>query len=179
MIQQRALVSITILQQVTIRDGAELVPGIDPAADEISRPTTTSAGPAWRRRLGGCTSTQRAANLIVAPNTPTNVREAAMKVIGQPAGDRARRNHGARLVAPRIAMGQRDNLPSACRRCVRAPLPDSAPTDPAARPGVPISLSALPGVLHADDESAANEEKRTARRTRSAVDHGTIGRGER
>lgn len=179
-----ALVSITILQQVTIRDGAELVPGIDPAADEISRPTTTFCRPGnGGAGSVGCTSTQRAANLIVAPNTPANVREAAMRVIENNLLAIAPDETTAlAFVAPRIAMGQRDNLAQRLSAMRAGAAPGFSADGLLLRgQGVPISLSALPGVLHADDESAANEEKRTLLGgTRLGLwINGTIGRGER
>lgn len=179
------LVSVSILQQVTIRDGVELVPGIDPAADQVSRPTTIFCGPGnGGSGSAGCASTQRAANLIAAPNTPDEVRRVATLVLENNLLAIAPDETTAlAFVAPRIATGQRDNLAQR-QAAMRAGAAPGFSTDGLTLRGngVPLSLSALPAVLGVDDdESAANEERRTLLGgTRLGLwVNGTIGRGDR
>jgi uncharacterized protein YhjY with autotransporter beta-barrel domain len=161
-----AIVAVTIAGRVTIRDAAEVVPGIDDAASEISVATTEfcrgNGGGAGR---AGCVQTQRAADLVADLNTPTAVREAASTVLENNLLAIAPDETTAlAFVAPRLATGQRDNLAvrlNAMRTGDQSGKLSASGLNFVSN-GLPVSLSALPMILGVDDdESAANEEKRT------------------
>ncbi len=161
-----ALVAVTILGRVTIRDAADIVPGIDPAANEASSATTAFCrGGGGGAGSVGCRATQRAADLIADPTTPSAQRELAIAVLENNLLAIAPDETTAlAFVAPRLASGQRDNVAQrlSAMRHGHAAGKLSADGLTLVGNGVPISLAGLPALLHAqDDESAQNEERRT------------------
>ncbi len=180
------IVAVTIAGSVTIHDAAEIVPGIDRAASEISIATTEfcrgNGGGAGR---AGCSATQRAADLIADPSTPIAVRDAATTVLENNLLAIAPDETTAlAFIAPRLASGQRDNL---AQRLTAMRGGDQGGRLSAAgltvlSNGFPVSLSALPAILGVDDEeSASNEEQRTLLGgTRLGIwINGTVGSSER
>ena len=181
-----ALVSASILPRVTIDDGAGQIPGIDPAAASVVTATTTFCGRAGGGSDSvGCRETQRAADRLADPTTPAAERDAATAVLENNLLAIAPDETTAlAFVAPRIASGQIDNVALRLAALRSGGGSGSVSTDGLLlrNGGVPMSLSALPAVLRAgDDESIANEEKRTLLGgTRLGVwINGTIGAGDR
>ncbi len=160
------IVVISILSQVTIGDGAGGVPGIDPAADQVSMATTdfcgSQGGGAGR---AGCAATQNAAGLIANPDTPASVRENAIAVLENNLLAIAPDETTAiAFVAPLLANGQNNNLSGRLAELRRA---DAGGTVSVGGltfvgNGIPLSLGSLNSLLKVDDDdSARNEEKRT------------------
>ena len=161
-----ALVAVTILGRVTIRDAAEIVPGIDPAASEISAATTAFCRPGGGGAgQVGCAETQRAADIVANPLTPAAEREAATIVLENNLLAIAPDETTAlAFVAPRMASVQRDNLAQRLVAMRSADQGGTLSTDGLSMisNGLPVSLSGLPKLLHiGDEESAQNEERRT------------------
>lgn len=180
------IVAVTITGATTIYDAAEIVPGIDTAASEISFSTTifcrANGGGAG---TAGCRETQRAADLIDDPSTPGAVRDAATVVLENNLLAIAPDETTAlAFIAPRLAAGQRDNLSQRLAALRSADLGGtmSASGLSVVSNGLPVSLGGLPFMLGLDDETSANnEEQRTLLGgTRLGLwVNGTIGGGER
>lgn len=161
-----AIAVVSISSTATIDDGANVIPGIDSAADEVSMATTqfcssTGGGNAQP----GCAATQRAADLLANPNTPASVRENASAVLENNLLAIAPDESTAiAFVAPILATGQSDNLAGRLAQLRTANLGGtfSAGGLTFVGNGVPMSLGSLAAMLKVDDdESANNEEKRT------------------
>ena len=160
------LIAITILGQASIEEGAGILPGIDPAADEISSATTRfcRAG-AGGSGSAGCAATQAAADLIANPATPADVRQVASVVLENNLLAIAPDETTAiAFVAPAIANGQSNNLGGRLAE-MRSGIPGgtiSASGLTFMSNGVPLSFGSLASLLSVDDdESARNEEQRT------------------
>ncbi len=160
------IVVVSILSQVTIRDGAVVAPGLDQAADEVSMATTAFCG-AQGGGSGavGCVATQNAANLIANPDTPAAVRANALTVLENNLLAIAPDETTAiAFVAPILATGQNNNLAGRLGDLRRG---DTGGTFSAGGltfigNGIPLSLGSLDSLLSVDDDdSARNEEKRT------------------
>ena len=180
------LVTVSILPEVTIGAAAVQIPGIDPAADQVSAATTAFCRPGGGGAGSvGCLSTQRAARLISDPATPANVRSAAVAVLENNLLAIAPDETTAlAFVAPRIASGQLDNLAQRLAALHGGADSSGVSTDglTVVSNGMPLSLGVLPLLLRADDEASAdNEEQRTLLGgTRLGLwINGTVGGGER
>lgn len=160
------IIAITILARTTIQEGAGILPGIDPAADEISAATTRfcrSGG--GGSGSAGCAATQDAADLVANLATPSDVREAAGIVLENNLLAIAPDETTAiAFVAPEIAKGQSKNLGGRLAE-MRSGIPGgtiSAGGLTFMSQGVPLSFGSLASLLGVDDEeSARNEEQRT------------------
>ncbi len=179
-----ALVSISILNPAAIDDEAGRIPGIDPAAETVAIATAAfCASGGGGAGSAGCRATQRAADRLADPSTPGAQRDAAIRVLENNLLAIAPDETTAlAFVAPRLASGQIDNV-GLRLAAMRSGGGSGISTEGLMLrgSGMPISLSGLPMLLHADDESAANEEKRTLiGGTRLGFwINGTIGAGER
>ncbi|MEO8010708.1 MAG: autotransporter outer membrane beta-barrel domain-containing protein, partial [Dokdonella sp.] len=180
------LVEVTIAPGVTIDDGAGQVPGLDPAAAQVSVATTAfcAAGGAGAGTVG-CASTLRAARLIAASDTPANQRDAAIIVLENNllaiAPDETT---SLAFIAPRMASGQVDNVGQRLAALRAEGSNEGLSTGGLVmlNNGMPLSLGMLPMLLRVDDEeSADNEERRTLLGgTRLGIwINGTLGAGER
>ncbi|HET9033634.1 MAG TPA: autotransporter outer membrane beta-barrel domain-containing protein [Dokdonella sp.] len=160
------LVAVSILGQALIRDGAEIIPGIDPAANKVSVATTEFCGAeGGGSGSPGCLATQNVTNLIVNPDTPADVRQNANVVLENNLLAIAPDETTAiAFVAPLLATGQFDNLSG---RLAELRAGDTGGKVSAGgltfiSNGSPLSLASLGPLLSVDDdESARNEEKRT------------------
>jgi outer membrane autotransporter protein len=160
------IVTVTILGQATIEDGAGAVPGIDPAADQVSTATAQFCAPGGGG-FGtiGCAATQSAANLVADPATPSDVREAAIVVLENNLLAVAPDETTAiAFMAPAMALAQANNLGG---RLAELRSGEQGGTVSAGgltflSHGIPVSFGSLASLLRVDDdESAGNEEKRT------------------
>jgi outer membrane autotransporter protein len=160
------IVSVTILGNATIEDGANVLPVIDPAADEVSTSTTAfcAVGGGGFGTLG-CLATQTAADLVVDPSTPAEIREAATAVLeNNLLAVSPDETTAMAFVAPIIANGQSANLGGRMAEMRSGDLGGtfSAGGLTMINGGIPISFASLASLLNVDDdESARNEEQRT------------------
>lgn len=180
------IVALTITGGVTIFDAAEIVPGIDPAASEISLSTTIFCrADGGGANSIGCRETQRAADLIENSQTPGPVREAATVVLENNLLAIAPDETTAMaFIAPRMAEGQRSNLSQRISALRTADLGGTMSLSglSVVSNGLPVSLGGLPFMLGIDDDTSANnEEQRTLLGgTRLGLwVNGTVGGGER
>ena len=160
------IVAVTILGQATIEQGAGVVPGIDPAADQISTATTQfcAVGGGGFGTIG-CSVTQAAADLVADPATPSDVRQVASTVLENNLLAVAPDETTAiAFMAPAMATAQTNNLGG---RLAELRSGDMGGTVSAGgltflSHGIPVSFGSLASLLSVDDdESARNEEKRT------------------
>ncbi len=180
------LVRVTIAPDVTIEDGTGQVPGLDPAAAQVSASASEFCAPSGGgASSAGCASTLRAARLLAEPDTPAGQRDAAIIVIENNllaiAPDETT---SLAFVAPRIASGQVDNVAQRLAALRAGAASEGLSTDGLVmlHNGMPLSIGMLPMLLRVDDEqSAENEERRTLLGgTRLGLwINGTLGAGER
>lgn len=160
------IISVTILGQTTIDDGAGNLPGIDPAADQISSATTGFCRPGGGGSgSAGCAATQAAADLVANPATPGDVRQIAATVLENNLLAIAPDETTAiAFMAPSIASGQSRNIGGRLAE-MRSGIPGgtiSASGLTFMSQGIPLSFGSLASLLNVDDdESARNEEQRT------------------
>ncbi len=160
------LVMISVLGQVTIRDGAVVIPGIDPAANKVSIAVTEfCSAQGGGSGSPGCVATQIATNFVANPDTPANVRQAAITVLENNLLAIAPDETTAiAFVAPILATGQSNNLGGRLAELRSGDQGGTVSTGGLAliSNGIPLSLAAVGSLLNIDDdESARNEEKRT------------------
>jgi outer membrane autotransporter protein len=160
------IVAISITGESTIGDGTAVIPGIDPAADQVSTATNNFCG-AQGGGFGsaGCAATQGAATVVANPDTPATVREnAAAVLVNNLLAIAPDETTAISFVAPILANGQFDNLAG---RLSQLRTSDMGGTISAGgltfvSNGIPLSLGSLGSLLNVDDdESARNEERRT------------------
>jgi hypothetical protein len=161
-----AIVNITISAQVTIEDGADVLPRTDTAADQVAGPTTafcsSNGGGAGS---SGCSATQDAADLVANLDAPLEVRTAAGIVLENNllaiAPDETT---SIAFVAPLMASGQASNL---TERLAQLRGSDQGGTINASgltfmNNGLPVTIGSMASLLNVDEEeSARNEEQRT------------------
>ena len=160
------IVSVTILGNVTIEEGADVLPVIDPAADEISASTTAFCSVnGGGFGSSGCAATQAAADLVVDPSTPAEILEAATTVLeNNLLAVSPDETTAMAFIAPIVASGQSANLGGRMAEMRSGDLGGqfSAGGLTMIHGGIPISFASLASLLQVDDdESARNEEQRT------------------